>query len=223
MDIPEFLERMPELTSIDGSGSAGSAKVQTAPSEANGSEANAAKPHKSAKSPILGIVEFIVAIIVFFLIIHLLIQPYRIPSGSMEDTIMTGDMVISEKVSYNFGEPKQGDIVTFIDPDNDSRTLIKRVIATGGQTVDLIDGDVYVDGNKLDEPYTDGKPSFPLAGKGGVSMMYPYTVPEGEVWVMGDNRTNSQDSRYFGSIPVSSVNGHAIFTYWPISSFGILE
>ena len=97
-------------------------------------------------------------------------QAYEIPSGSMEETIMTGDMVFSEKVSYYFGEPARGDIVTFADPEIPSRTLIKRVIATEGQTVDLRDGSVYVDGVKLDEPYTDGLPSYPLTTAYGVSV-----------------------------------------------------
>ncbi len=150
-------------------------------------------------------------------------QAYEIPSGSMEETIMTGDMVFSEKLSYYAGTPAQGDIITFADPEIASRTLIKRVIATEGQTVDLRDGNVYVDGVKLTEPYTDGKPSYPLTTAYGTSITYPYTVPAGEVWVMGDNRTNSQDSRYFGSIPVDSVTGRAVLKYWPLSSFGLLE
>lgn len=149
-------------------------------------------------------------------------QAYEIPSGSMEETIMTGDMVFSEKVSYYFSEPSPGDIVTFADPEIPSRILIKRVIATEGQKVDLRDGDVYVDGKKLDEPYTDGKPSYPLSNAYGISITYPYTVPEGEIWVMGDNRTNSQDSRYFGAVPVHSVTGKAVLKYWPLSSFGVL-
>jgi signal peptidase I len=151
------------------------------------------------------------------------VQNYEIPSGSMESTIMTGDMIFSEKVSYNFTDPEAGDIVTFIDPENSSRTLIKRIIATGGQTVDLIDGKVYVDGVALNEPYTDGLPSYPLSNAPGITITYPYTVPEGEVWVMGDNRTNSQDSRYFGSVPVDSITGKAVFRYWPLTSIGTLE
>ncbi len=150
-------------------------------------------------------------------------QAYEIPSGSMEDTIMTGDMVFSEKLSYYAGSPEQGDIITFKDPEIPSRTPIKRVIATEGQTVQLIDGKVYVDGRELDEPYTDGKETWPLTSSYGLPVEYPYKVPEGEVWVMGDNRTNSQDSRYFGSIPVSSVTGKAVFTYWPLDSIGMLE
>ena len=96
--------------------------------------------------------------------------------------------------------------------------LIKRVIATGGQTVDLRDGVVYVDGVPLDEPYTQGKPSNDL--NSGIT--YPYTVPEGHVWVMGDNRTNSADSRAFGAIPLESVTGHAVLRYWPLDRIGTL-
>ena len=150
-------------------------------------------------------------------------QAYEIPSGSMEETIMTGDMVFSEKVTYYFNEPEPGDIVTFQDPEIPSRILIKRVIATGGQTVDLVDGRVVVDGAPLDEPYVNGKPSFPMDTAWGVDVSYPLTVPEGELWVMGDNRTNSQDSRYFGTVPVDSVTGKAVFTYWPVPRIGLLD
>lgn len=150
-------------------------------------------------------------------------QAYEIPSGSMESTIDTGDLVFSEKVSYYLSGPKRGDIVTFADPEIPSRTLIKRVIAAEGQTVNLVDGEVYVDGVKLDEPYTQGKPSYPLHNSSGTDITYPYTVPSGEVWVMGDNRTNSQDSRFFGSVPVDSITGKAVFTYWPIDHISLLE
>lgn len=147
-------------------------------------------------------------------------QTYEIPSGSMEDTIMTGDMVFAEKVSYYFRDPKPGDIVTFQDPQIPGRVLIKRCIAVGGQTVDINDADglVYVDGVPLSESYTDGEPSYTLPG--GVS--FPYTVPEGSIWVMGDNRTNSQDARYFGAIPISSVTGRGALVYWPIEDIGLL-
>lgn len=150
------------------------------------------------------------------------LQPYEIPSGSMEETIQVGDMLFSEKISYYVGEPSYGDIVTFADPEIPSRTLIKRVIATGGQTVDLQDGHVVVDGKTLVEPYTDGKPSYPLTPAYGTSLVYPYTVPEGYLWVMGDNRTNSQDSRYFGAVDSKSVTGKAFFVYWPLDHLGPL-
>lgn len=150
-------------------------------------------------------------------------QAYEIPSGSMEETIMTGDMVFSEKVTYYFNDPELGDIVTFQDPEIPSRILIKRVIATGGQTVDLTDGGkVVVDGVELYEPYTGGEPSFPLVSAYGTKIEYPYRVPEGKLWVMGDNRTNSQDSRYFGPIDEDTITGRAVLIYWPITNIGLL-
>ncbi len=150
------------------------------------------------------------------------IQPYEIPSGSMETTIMTGDKVFSERVSYYFRDIEPGDIVTFEDKEIPGRILIKRCIAVGGQTVDLVDGKAYVDGVALSEPYTHGLPSDPFAST-LVDIAYPYTVPEGEIWVMGDNRTNSKDSRYFGSVKEKSVTGKACFIYWPLENFGVLQ
>lgn len=167
----------------------------------------------------------VMVVIIFglsYLLREYVIQGYSIPSGSMETTIMTGDTVFSEQVSYYLRDIEAGDIVTFKDPEIPSRVLIKRCIAVGGQTVDLKDGVVYVDGAAVSEPYTEGKPSEPL-GRTVIDISYPYTVPEGNIWVMGDNRTNSQDSRYFGPIPASSVYGRAFMVYWPLDHFGVLQ
>ncbi len=163
---------------------------------------------------------FVVALVWFLQ--NFVVCPYTIPSGSMEDTIEVGDNVWSEKITYYTRSPQAGDIVTFEDPIVAGRTLIKRVIATGGQTVDLIDGVVYVDGVAQDEPYTQGKPSEPLKTAASVSITYPYTVPEGYLWVMGDNRTDSADSRYFGSIDSRTVTGRAVAIYWPLNHIGVL-
>ena len=148
---------------------------------------------------------------------------YEIPSGSMKETIQIGDRVFSEKISYYSRSPEVGEVITFDDPLEDDVTLIKRVIAVGGDKVDLIDGAVYVNGEKRDEPYTLGKPSYPLDTAPGVEISYPFTVPKGYLWVMGDNRTNSGDSRYFGAIPETSVSGHANVIYWPIEHIGSLD
>lgn len=164
-----------------------------------------------------------IVVVAYFGLRTFVVGTYEIPSGSMLDTIQIGDRVFSEKVSYYFRDPEQGDIITFADPENPQRTLIKRVIAVGGQTVDLKDGYVYVDGKKLNEPYTEGKQSLPLNTAYGVSVTYPYTVPDGYLWVMGDNRTNSADSRYFGAVSKDSVIGHANFTFWPLNRIGILD
>ncbi len=147
-------------------------------------------------------------------------QVYNIPSGSMEETIMTNDMVFAEKISFYSRDPEPGDIITFKSVDSaEQKTLIKRVIAVGGQTVELVDGKVVVDGVELDEPYVQGS-SYPLVSS---VVTYPYTVPEGSVWVMGDNREHSSDSRAFGAIPLENVLENAVFIYWPLSHFGTLE
>ena len=166
------------------------------------------------------IVTFLVALGVFALLRVFVIGVYYVPSGSMLDTIQLGDQLIGEKVSYHFSDPKPGDVVTFDDPDGSGQTLIKRVIATGGQTVDLREGVLYIDGVAQDEPYVEGRPSYPLdqyASFLSGPISYPYTVPDGCIWVMGDNRVNSLDSRYFGAVSIGSVSSHARFIYWPFT------
>lgn len=181
-------------------------------------------PRRSLRSLISFIVTIIVIVLLAFGLRTFVFVPYEIPSGSMEETIMPGDMVFSEKITYYTRAPQYKDIVTFADPAVAGRTLIKRVIATEGQTLNLIDGNVVIDGVVLDEPYTDGKPSYPLDYQApGISIEYPITIPEGSVWVMGDNRTASQDSRYFGPISVESISGRASMIYWPLNDFKLLS
>jgi signal peptidase I len=151
-----------------------------------------------------------------------LVQPFVIPSGSMIPTIHEKDRVLAEKISYRFlRDPQRLDVVVFNNPTHDPTApiLIKRLIATGGQTVDLRQGVVYVNGTALDEPYTHGLPSDPL----NASIKYPFKVPEGYYWMMGDNRTNSGDSRQFGPVAKGAVLGHAVWTYWPVKSFSALK
>lgn len=184
--------------------------------------------HTSGEAPTIGrqILELAIMLLLvvgcYFGLRFFVVGTYEIPSSSMEDTIQIGDRVFSEKISYYGRDPQPGEVVTFDDPLKENTTLIKRVIAVGGDVVDLQDGKVLVNGQALDEPYTQGKPSDPLDVT-GVEVEFPYTVPNGYLWVMGDNRTNSADSRYFGAIPVSSVSGHANIIYWPIDHIGSLD
>ena len=174
-----------------------------------------------------GVLEFIVMLVVVlvcaFIVRAFVVAPYEIPSGSMEQTIMPGDMVLAEKLSFMVkGDDVQiGDIVTFRDPENPQRTLIKRCIARGGDTIDLQDGKVYLNGIELIEDYVT-EPTYPLETAAGEIIEYPYTVPEGYIWVMGDNRTKSSDSRYFGAVPETSVTGRAFAIYWPLGHMGSL-
>jgi len=149
-----------------------------------------------------------------------IVQPFVIPSGSMLPTIQLGDRVIAEKLTYRFSHPPaQGDIVVFDNPLKNPPILIKRVIALEGQTIDLRDGVVYVDGQPVDEPYTHGTRTEPL----GAPITYPFVVPAGYLWLMGDNRPNSGDSREMGPVPSSAIKGRAMWTYWPPRAFGPLE
>lgn len=160
----------------------------------------------------------VIIAVVFTVLVRIFVaELFTVPTGSMEQTIMPGNMVLTEKVTPRFTNPVPGEVVVFNNPQNDGTVLVKRVIAVAGQTVELRDGDVYVDGVMLDEPYTLGKPSEPLASQmpGLPELTYPLTVPEGCIWVMGDNRTNSRDSRYFGFVQTSEVFGHGICVVWP--------
>ena len=170
------------------------------------------------------IVEFILTLAVAFLVAQAVrtwvIQPFVVPTGSMLPTIQLSDQVLANKFIYRFTDPQRGDIVVLDDPDGKVTTLIKRVIAVGGQTIDLQNGHVVVNGQALTEPYSHGLPSIPLRGS---TITFPYKVPADSVWVMGDNRTDSQDSRWFGAVPLSSVHGRAFFIYWPWSRIGPLN
>jgi signal peptidase I len=138
-------------------------------------------------------------------------EAFEVPTPSMAPTIQEHDRIIAEKISHHFRAPQPGDVVVFGNPLGGKIPFVKRVIATEGQTVDVHDGAVWVDGNRLDEPFTHGLPDLP----GTVTL--PVRVPPNHIWVMGDNRTNSKDSRYFGAIPVDSIIARGIAVYWPLS------
>ncbi len=140
-----------------------------------------------------------------------LLQPFEIPSGSMEETLQVSDRILVEKVQLRFRGPTAGEIVTFSAPDGSPRDFIKRVIAVGGQSVDVRDGVVYVDGHRLSEPYVNTRYKDTYSSDAVVK------VPVGTVFLMGDNRTDSQDSRAYGPQPLSHISGRAFAIYWPLA------
>ncbi len=150
----------------------------------------------------------IVAVLLAFIIRFFLFQPFYIPSGSMEPTLKKGDRIVVNKLTYRLGEPKRGDIIVFKYPVNPKRDFIKRLIGLPGETIEVKDSKVYIDGKVLEQPFLPKKFTYN-------SNFGPVKIPENEYFMMGDNRNNSEDSRYWGTLPDENIIGRAIFVYWP--------
>ena len=162
----------------------------------------------------------IIALVLAFLIRIFIAEPRYIPSESMFPTLATGDRLVIEKVAYHFHPPAKGDIVVFQPPAQlrllgyeKSQAFIKRAIATEGDTVAVKNGVVYVNNQPLAEDYIAAPPEYDL---------FPVTIPEGQLFMMGDNRNNSNDSHVWGFLPVENVIGHAVFRFWPLDRIGIV-
>ncbi|AFZ52533.1 signal peptidase I [Cyanobacterium aponinum UTEX 3222] len=163
--------------------------------------------------------------IAFGLILALLIrifiaEPRFIPSESMYPTLAIGDRLVVDKVSYNFTKPQNQDIIVFSPPPQlqilgyqQDQAFIKRIIAQAGETVAVKEGKVFVNNQPLEEDYILSPPQYNLDA---------IKVPQGYVFVMGDNRNNSNDSHIWGFLPVENIIGKAIFTFWPPEHIGII-
>jgi signal peptidase I len=155
------------------------------------------------------------------------IQAFRIPSESMRDTLLVGDFLFVNKFEYGpkipftqirlpgLRSPQPGDVIVFQFPQDPSKDFIKRCVAVGGQTVEVKDKQLVVDGAPREESYvihTD--PNVRPAGYDFRDNFGPFTVNAGELFMMGDNRDNSNDSRYWGALDMNLVKGRAMFLYW---------
>jgi len=195
----------------------------------------------SERSATRSVVEWIAvvagALVVALVIKTFLIQAFYIPSGSMEPTLDIGDRVLVNKLSYRLHDVNRGDLVVFeanegegdcgqpVSPsaaagetESGIKDLIKRVIALPGETVDIRDEQVLIDDHLLDEPYIGEQVVTQPTG----NLEFPFEVPEGCVFVMGDNRTDSRDSRIFGPIDEDHIVGRAFVRVWPLTDLGFL-
>jgi signal peptidase I len=164
----------------------------------------------------------VLTLIIFFVIQTFVAQPYRVEQQSMERTLEPDQYVLVDKLTPRFDDYSRGDIIVFEPPEawaegGPATPFIKRVIGLPGETIEIQDGEVLVDGTPLDEPYL-----YDLQPTTAVEEPASWVIPEGELFVMGDHRAASADSRAFGPISRDKVIGRAWVRYWPISAVGIL-
>lgn len=198
---------------------------QAAPPAFPSTEAQAGRPRSVRLA--IEIAETILLTLVIFFVLHTFVaQPFQVQMRSMETTFIEGDYVLVDRLTPMWNAYAPGEVIVFRPPDAWSQRddpFIKRVIAVGGDTISIDDdGAVRVNGEVLDEPYLfrNGNGDIEPTDVGGQST---WLVPEGQLFVMGDHRRSSSDSRIFGPVPVSSVIGRAVLRYWPIEKLGFVE
>jgi signal peptidase I len=166
---------------------------------------------------------FLLTLVIFLVIQTFVAQPYQIEQPSMEDTLMPDQYVLVDKLTPRFDDYHRGDIVVFNPPsgwaqDEPATPFIKRVIGVAGDTVDIHGGHVYVNSTELTEPYVFEGQTTDMPDQGSQT----WVLKPDQLFVMGDHRQESQDSRDFGPIDKSSVIGRAWIRYWPIGQFGLI-
>lgn len=162
----------------------------------------------------------IFAALLSLLIITFVVQAFYIPSGSMEPTLQIDDRILVSKFSYRLGRIARGDVIVFHYPLNPGKDFVKRVVALSGERVELRDGVVLIN----NQPITELYPTALAAGDRACTTSYgPQTIPQGQLFVLGDNRCNSEDSRFFGFVPVGNVVGKALLVYWPPQRIGLVR
>ena len=167
------------------------------------------------------LVSIIVAVALAFCIRTFLVEPYMVEGSSMYPTLKNHERLIVDKLSYFVTNPKRGEIVVFRFPKDESRDFIKRVIAVGGDTIEMKNGQVFVNGQALKEDYI-----YKNDPKGKNISSYRKTiVPEGTIFVLGDNRNNSEDSRFadVGFVPHKLVKGRALVCSWPLGNRRVIK
>lgn len=161
----------------------------------------------------LDILETLILAVVLYFGINAVSARVRVDGFSMRPTLQDGEYILVNKLAYKTGEPQRGDIVVFVFPVNPQEDLIKRVIGLPGETVSIYNGIVSVDGAPLTEPYIASPPTYDG----------DWIVPEGQLFVLGDNRNDSRDSHSWGLLPIENVIGRAVLIYWPPNEWQVIN
>ena len=165
--------------------------------------------------PVILLISFV---LVFGFVRPVVASPFYVGSKSMVPTLKVWDRLLINKLAYDFEGPQRGDIVLFEDPAGGEDPLIKRVVGLPGDTLEIRDGTLVVNGEPQEEPYLRKKPC--VRGIPKTCTFGPVKVPKDHYFVMGDNRANSGDSRFFGSVPEEDLIGEALFRFWPPGRVG---
>ena len=157
-----------------------------------------------------------------FLILYLLVmQPHKIDGASMEPNFHHGEYLLTDKVTYRFNEPSRGDVVIFRAPGDIEEDYIKRIIGLPGEKIEIKDGNVYINNKKLNESYMPSD-FYTLPGSFFADKEEVF-VPQNKLFVLGDNRSQSADSRSFGFVDKQTIIGRAWLLYWPINEIGVIR
>ena len=170
---------------------------------------------KNKSSPIkflVDVLEPLIWAVVIFVAINAVSARIRVDGASTGPTLHNGELIIINKLAFRLGEPQRGDIIVFHYPRDPSQEFIKRIVGLSGDQVTITDGNIYVNGQRLDEPYISISPNY----------LGSWVVHENQLFVLGDNRNNSRDSHEWGNLPMDYVIGKALFIYWPINTMGIV-
>jgi signal peptidase I len=197
--------------------------TDTTPSDGTPLEPISQEHHHSPRRRALEwLITIVVSIAAVVAIQAWLVKPYVVPSGSMENTVKTGDRVFVNRLVFHLRPIHRGDIIVFRGPTSLNHiVLLKRVIGLPGDILSLQDNRIYVNGRPIDEPYIRRfsgapEPTDPGPGPEAWSLQQPYKVPPGTYFMMGDNRTDSEDSRFWGPIARDAIIGRVFFIYWPL-------
>jgi signal peptidase I len=170
------------------------------------------------KAIILQVLATLVVALLIFFGVQAIIESRVVEGSSMEANLHNGERLIVVKAAYWFGEPQRGDIIIFTHPLDPTRTLVKRVIGLPGEQIAFEGGMVYIDGSPVQEPYINGQAGTYCSGA-----YCNLTIPEGEYFVMGDNRQASSDSRSWGLLPEKNIIGRVWLLYWPLSDWHLIR
>ena len=167
---------------------------------------------------------FLIAAVIAIFIRTFLVGPYKIPTGSMRTTLLEGDRIFVDKITYRFRPPQRGEIIVFKYPMDPKKDFVKRLIAFGGEEVEIRDGTIVVNGLQLKEPpqianhYYYNRNDWTYSKEG-----QKIKIPPGTYFVLGDNSAQSSDSRYWGFVPKTYLIGRAFLIWWPLYRFGFVS